>query len=121
MQQAGEQMVLLLGLEEGYNNQFAVNNKFMINIRIEEVGDINFEHPYLEVFLNENNKPFLEIGVSEEKQLNFKFYPSKTDVLMNVEEWGHILSVAKIFLSRALKNEEDFLNFTDSDSSDIST
>lgn len=85
----------------------------MINIRIEEVGDINFDYPYLEVFLKEDNKPFLEIGVSEQKQLNFKFYSSKTDVLMNVEEWEYILSVAKDFLPRALKNEEDFLNFTD--------
>ena len=93
----------------------------MINIRIEEVGDINFDYPYLEVFLKENNKPFLEIGVSEEKQLNFKFYASKTDVLMNAEQWKYILSIANDFLPRALKNEEDFLNFTNSDGADIST
>ncbi len=87
--------------------------KYMINIRIEEVGDINFDYPYLEIFLNDNKSPILEIGISDEKQLVFKFYTSKIDVLMNVEEWEYILSVAKDFLPRALKNEEDFLNFTD--------
>jgi hypothetical protein len=85
----------------------------MINLRIEEVGDINFDYPYLEIFLEGNNNPFMEIGISEEKQLNFKFYASKADVLMNTEQWTYILSVANDFLQRALKNEEDFLNFTE--------
>lgn len=85
----------------------------MMNIRIEEVGDINFDYSYLEIFLNDSKSPILEIGISDEKQLVFKFYTCKVDVLMNVEEWEYILSVAKDFLPRALKNEEDFLNFTD--------
>ncbi|MBE8725407.1 hypothetical protein [Flavobacterium hungaricum] len=85
----------------------------MINIRIDEVGDINFDYPYLEVFLKDGQKPFLEIGISEEKELVFKFYTSKTDVLMNVDEWKHILSAANEFLPRALKNEEDYLNFNE--------
>ena len=85
--------------------------KPMKNIRIEEVGDINSDYPYLEVFLKNSTHPFLEIAISEGKELSFKFYASKTDVQIDIEEWEFILSTAKSFLPRALKNEDDFLNF----------
>ncbi len=86
--------------------------KRMKNIRIEEVGDINSDFPYLEVFLKESASPFLEIAISEDKELCFKFYASQTDVQLDVDEWSFILSTANDFLPRALKNEDDFLNFS---------
>lgn len=85
----------------------------MKNIKIEEVGDIHSDFPYLEVFLKESTNPFLEIAISENKELSFKFYASKTDVQLDVEEWSFILSTANDFLPRALKNEDDFLSFSD--------
>jgi hypothetical protein len=85
----------------------------MKNIRIENVGDINFDFPYLEVFFKDHTNPFLEIGVSEKKQLSFKFYVSVTEVSIGIEEWEYIISVAKDFLPRTIKNENDFLGFTD--------
>jgi hypothetical protein len=86
--------------------------KSMENIRIEEVGDINSDFPYLEVFLKEDTTPFLEIAISEDKELFFKIYASKTDVQLEVKEWEFILSTANNFLLKALKNEDDFLNFS---------
>lgn len=83
----------------------------MENIRIEEVGDINSEYPYLEIFLKDNLIPFLEISISLKKELSFKFYTSKVDILLEIEEWEYILKTAKDFLPRALKNEDDYLNF----------
>ena len=85
----------------------------MKNIKIEEVGDINSDYPYLEVFLKNNTSPFLEIAISDNKELVFKFYASKIDVQLSVEEWNIILSTANDFLPKALKNENDFLNLTD--------
>lgn len=85
----------------------------MKKIRIEEVGDINSDYPYLEVFLEESTTSFLEIAISEDKELLFKFYASKTDIQIEIEDWDLILSAAKEFLPRALKNEDDFLNFTE--------
>lgn len=87
--------------------------KHMKNIKIEEVGDINSDYPYLEVFLKNNTSPFLEIAISDNKELVFKFYASKIDVQLSVEEWNIILSTANDFLPKALKNENDFLNLTD--------
>jgi len=83
----------------------------MKNIRIEEVGDINSEYPYLEIFLKEDSTPFLEVSVSLKKELSFKFFTSKTDILLEVEEWEYILETAKVFFPRVLKNEDDYLNF----------
>jgi len=85
----------------------------MKSIKIEEVGDINSDFPYLEVFSNNNESPFLEIGISAEKELSFKFYTLKFDVVIGLEDWEYILSTAKSFLPKALKNEDNFLNFSD--------
>ena len=80
----------------------------MKNIRIEKVGDIHSEYPYLEVFFSNNKNPFLEISITKEKQLSFKLYAS-SNIRLNVEEWEHILYTAKDFLPRTIKDEEDYL------------
>jgi hypothetical protein len=107
MGRVGMQMEHLLDLEVQKNN----NNK-MKNIRIEEVGDINFDFPYLEVFFQNGTNPFLEIGITEQKELSFKYYASSFDITLELEDQEYILSTAKEFLPRALKNEDDFLSFT---------
>lgn len=80
------------------------------NIRIEEVGDINSDYPYLEVFFKEDISPFLEIAIFN-KELTFKIYTIEKDILLNNEEWEYIHRVANDFLPRALKNENDYLNW----------
>ncbi|WP_288438505.1 hypothetical protein [uncultured Chryseobacterium sp.] len=82
-------------------------------IKIEEFGDINSDYPYLEVFLKDSINPFLEVAISENKELSFKIYSSTIDIQLNIEEWQFILSKAETFMAQALKNEDDFLNFTD--------
>ncbi|MBL1220601.1 hypothetical protein JET18_07110 [Chryseobacterium sp. L7] len=79
------------------------------NIRIEEVGDINSDYPYLEVFLNDELSPFLEISI-DDKELSFKIYSVKKDIILNYEGWKYIYEAANEFLPRALKNEDDYLN-----------
>jgi len=81
----------------------------MKNIRIEEVGDINSVYPYLEVFYLNGGSPFCEISISEEKQLVFKLYADEAH--LTLEEWEHMSYVAKEFLPKAIKNEDDFLHF----------
>lgn len=80
------------------------------NIKIEFVGNINTEYPYLEVFFKDSKEPFLDIGVAENKELSFTFYASKTDIPLTIDEWEYILITARDFLPKVLKNEEDFLN-----------
>lgn len=81
-----------------------------IGIKIEEVGDVNNEYNYLEVFFEDSVEPFLDIGVSEERKLVFKFYKSNKEFFLDVEEWEVILDRAKKFLPIALQNADDIKN-----------
>lgn len=81
----------------------------MNNIKIEEVGDINSNYPYLEVFHNGDTTPFLEISIYE-KELAFKIYAIGKDILLNDGEWKYIQKIANDFLPRVLKNEDDYLS-----------
>jgi len=83
----------------------------MKNIRIEEVGDINSNYPYLEVFFKQSSEPFLEVSISDDKHLQFKFYQMVEEIQVEIEELEYIIAVSKDFLPKALKNEEDFLKF----------
>jgi hypothetical protein len=83
-------------------------------LRIEKVSDVNFDYPYLEVFYEGLISPFIDIGITEDKQLNFKFYPCSTEINLSIEDWNYIRITAKEFLSQSLKNEEDFLKWQES-------
>ena len=79
------------------------------NIRIEEVADVNYDYPYLEVFYKDSSQPFLDVGITDNKELNFKFYISNIEVNLSMEDVEHIQNSAKEFFFQALKNEDDFL------------
>ncbi|UKB85669.1 hypothetical protein LF887_08615 [Chryseobacterium sp. MEBOG06] len=79
------------------------------NIRIEEVGDINSEYPYLEIFFNGDTSPFLEIAIFN-KELSFKIYSLAKSIILSNDEWTYIQKTANDFLPKALKNEDDFKN-----------
>lgn len=81
------------------------------NIKIEEVGDINSDYPYLEVFLSGDLSPFLEVSIRNKKLL-FKMYVHKKDIILSSEEWEYIYKEANEFLPRVLKNEDDYLNWS---------
>jgi hypothetical protein len=80
-------------------------------VRIEEVSDVNFDFPYLEVFYLESLNPFLDIGISESNQLEFKLYPNQSEINLSIDDLDYILGIAKEFLPKALKNEQDYMNW----------
>ncbi len=55
----------------------------MADVRIEQVGDVNTIYPYLEVCVADETSPFLEISISSEKELVYKFYPSQQHLLLS--------------------------------------
>lgn len=83
----------------------------MKKVRVEKIGDINSKYSYLEAFVENDANPFLDIGISDNRELVFTIYTSKTDVSLSVEDWEYILNTAKDFLPKELKNEDDFLKF----------
>lgn len=82
----------------------------MNNLKIEIVASIDFKYPYMEVFLKGNKNPFLDIGITDDKQLSFKFYASKEDIDLKLEELQYLLNEATIFLPKAIANEEFYEN-----------
>lgn len=87
------------------------------NIRIEEVATVDFTYPYLEVFYLGSLSPFLEVGITDERKLNFKFYSYPHEINLNESDIDRIVATAKEFLPKALKNEDDFQRFNERGSS----
>ena len=80
-------------------------------LRYEKVGDVSATYSFLEVYFDNGNSPFMEIGVTNDKELCFKTYPTETPIGLTIENWEDILETAKEFLPEVLKDEEDFKNF----------
>ena len=81
------------------------------NIKYEKVGDISSMYAYLEVYFIDENKPFMEIGVSDDKELIFKIYPAEKPLELTLEQWTHILKTANEHILEVIKDEEDLENF----------
>jgi hypothetical protein len=76
------------------NSFISDNSRNMKSIRIEFVGDINSTYPYLEVFQEQALAPFMEVGITDGKELCFKFYPIAEALTLSLEQWERILTVA---------------------------
>ncbi|MDX1920440.1 MAG: hypothetical protein SFU25_06855 [Candidatus Caenarcaniphilales bacterium] len=73
--------------------------------KVEKVGDINSDYPYLEVFSENCLNPFLEISISSEKKVIFKFYASSDEIFLTYEEVQQLLDKSKVLLESSLNNE----------------
>lgn len=80
----------------------------MKTIRIEQVGDINCTYSYLEIFQEGETAPFLEVSVTDSKELSFTFWPVLTEIKLTLDQYEKILTTAKEFMPEVIKNEEDF-------------
>ncbi|CAG9188008.1 MULTISPECIES: hypothetical protein [Burkholderia] len=72
----------------------------------EKVGDINSLYPYICVYMQGESNPFMEVGVTEEKQLAFTFYVNDKNVALSVEQWDEIAKRGREFLPRAIADED---------------
>ncbi|MBU9382874.1 MULTISPECIES: hypothetical protein [Burkholderia] len=72
----------------------------------EKVGDINSLYPYICVYIQGESNPFMEIGVSEEKQLVLTFYENDKNVALSVEQWDEIARRGREFLPKAIADED---------------
>ncbi|MBW9104143.1 hypothetical protein [Paraburkholderia phenoliruptrix] len=52
------------------------------------------------------SNPFMEIGVTEEKQLTFTFYANDKNVALTVEQWGEVVKRGREFLPKAIVDED---------------
>ncbi|GAB7530635.1 hypothetical protein PS3A_30460 [Pseudomonas sp. 3A(2025)] len=78
----------------------------MRELIFEKVGDIHSTYPYLCVYLQGETEPFLEIAVTEERDLVFTVYPRELSLILGIEDLTEILNRAKLFLPQALENND---------------
>ena len=72
----------------------------------EKVGDINSLYPYICVYVGGASNPFMEIGITEEKQLAFTFYANDKNVALTVEQWDEVMKRGREFLPKAIADED---------------
>ncbi|GAB5094621.1 hypothetical protein [Caballeronia sp. GAFFF2] len=72
----------------------------------EKVGDVNSLYPYICVYVEGEGNAFMEIGVTDEKQLAFTFYANDKNVALTIEQWEEIVKRGREFLPKAIADEE---------------
>jgi len=78
----------------------------MENLIFEKVGDVASTYPYYCIYRGGQSEPFMEFGVTDNKELEFTFYRSEKNVPLNLSEWDEIRTRAIAFLPRAIADEE---------------
>jgi len=70
----------------------------------EKVGDVNSNFPYLCVYKEGNEGPFMEISVNSDMELEFVFYSNANGVSLTAEEWREIFVRGEEFHPEALES-----------------
>ncbi len=78
----------------------------MMRLKFEWVGDITTTYPYLCVYFQNEKEPFMDIGVKDNKELEFSLYGNTKDVFLTREEWIYILKKGEEFLPKVIENEQ---------------
>ena len=74
----------------------------------EKVGDINSLYPYLCIYQDgTKDNPFMEIGISQDKLLQYTIYANDAEVKLSAADWMLIQTKAMDFLSKELANGAD--------------
>ncbi|MHA6885014.1 hypothetical protein [Ralstonia pseudosolanacearum] len=77
----------------------------MVDLIFERVGDINFAYPYMCIYRGGESEPFMEIGITDAKEIEMTIYPNERNVVIGVDQWEEISKMARIFLQRVLEDD----------------
>lgn len=73
-------------------------------LTFEKVGDVNFDFPYLCVYVEGILGPFMELSINSARELEFVFYPQKKDLRLSLENIEEIKATGERFFFEALEN-----------------
>ena len=79
----------------------------MQKLLFEKVGDIHSTYPYLCVYLPGGNEPFMEVAITEAREIELTFYPHMDSLALGIPQMQEILDKARSFLPQALENEDN--------------
>lgn len=72
----------------------------------EKVGDVNFDFPYLCVYIEGLSEPFMELSISSARELEFVFYPQEKELRLSLGNIEEIKTTGEKFFFEALENYE---------------
>ncbi|NLR76977.1 hypothetical protein [Leeia aquatica] len=74
----------------------------------EKIGDIDAAYPYICVYDDiDRDNPFMEIAVNDDKQLQYTLYAGDRNVVLDMNDWVELQSVALAFLPKVLADNVD--------------
>lgn len=73
-----------------------------------KASDIEYDFCFLEVSRIEGETPFMDIRISEKRELTFFFYGNQDEISITQDEWSEISRKANIFYQSEIENEESF-------------
>ena len=82
----------------------------MENLIFEKAVDIAREYPYLCVYFEGEKDPFIEIEITDRRELNFIFYPADKIIKIINNFFNKILIEAKKFYDHEIKEGEIYSN-----------
>ncbi|WP_339386237.1 hypothetical protein [Vibrio caribbeanicus] len=77
-----------------------------------KASDIKFDYCFLEVSRNEGDSPFMDIRISDDRELSFFIYTNQGEISLSPEEWGEINEKGQAFYKSEIENEDSFNNWT---------
>ncbi|MHA6882337.1 hypothetical protein [Ralstonia pseudosolanacearum] len=77
----------------------------MDDLIFEKVGDINFTYPYMCIYREGESESFMEIGITDAKEIEMTIYPNERNVVIGIEQWEEISKRARVFLKKVLEDE----------------
>ncbi|WP_275761256.1 hypothetical protein [Ralstonia pseudosolanacearum] len=62
-------------------------------------------YPYMCIYREGESEPFMEIGITDAKEIEVTIYPNERNVVIGVGQWEEISKRARIFLQRVLADD----------------
>jgi hypothetical protein len=81
-------------------------------LRYVKASDVEYDFCFLEVFRNDSDAPFMDVRISDDRQLSFFIYRNQPDISLSPEEWIEIHEKAMSFYKKELENEDSFDNWS---------
>jgi hypothetical protein len=77
-------------------------------VRFENVTDINYTYSYVAVYGDDYSEPFMEIGLTDDKDLFYLILPDSLFIQISGPQWNRIFEVGRAFQLEAIATEENF-------------
>ena len=83
----------------------------MSSLHYVKASDVDYDFCFLDVSRKQNESPFMDVRISDDKELSFHIYGNQADISLSPEEWTEIHEKALSFYKSELENQDAFENW----------